>query len=131
MNGSDAPGEVDAYIDALPERRREDARVLRRLMERATGHPATLWGTMIGFGHVHYRYESGREGDTFAVGFAPRASAITVYNIHNAYDEGSGAALADLGPHTTGKSCIYLKRLDGIDLDVLERLVREAAAKAG
>ena len=80
-----------------------------------------LWGTIIGFGQYHYRYESGREGDAGAAGFAPRKAATVVY-----LPDGVGAhaeALARLGPHTTGLVCLYLKNLDDVDLGVLEEIV--------
>ena len=79
---------------------------------------------MVGFGTQHYRYDSGREGDWFVVGFAPRAAALTIYGIHSAY---SGLALPeDLGPHTTGKGCVYVKNLSLINRGVLVDLVTRA-----
>ena len=80
-----------------------------------------LWGSIVGFGSYHYTYASGREGDTAAVSFAPRKAATTVYLVDGVaahQDE-----LARLGPHTTGVGCLYLKDLDTVDLDVLEKFV--------
>ncbi len=116
--------DVDAYLDAVtPERRRTEARAVLGLMTETTGEPPVMWGpSMIGFGSVHYRYDSGREGDTFAVGFAPRKAALTVY-LATEFD-GRDELLAELGPHTTGASCLYIKRLDAVDLDVLRSLVK-------
>lgn len=76
---------------------------------------------MVGFGSVHYRYESGREGDMFAAGFSPRKAALTVY-LADGFEERE-ALLEQLGPHTVGKACLYVKRLDAVDLDVLRSLV--------
>ena len=119
---------VDDVIAAVPlERRREEAVVLRHLMERVSGQPATMWGpTMIGFGAVRYRHPSGREGDTFVVGFSPRKPALVLYGIWNEYEPDKHPLVDRLGPHTTGKSCLYIKRLSDVDLDVLEQMIRQA-----
>lgn len=81
---------------------------------------------MVGFGSYHYRYASGREGDWFLVGFAPRRKSLTVY-IMDGFTEYE-SLLARLGKHSTGKSCLYLKRLDDVDLDVLEELIHRSVA---
>jgi hypothetical protein len=104
-----------------PEKRQRDARTMLALMRRVTGTEPTLWGTAVGFGSYHYRYESGREGDAAAVSFAPRKAALVVYLL-----DGVGAhedRLARLGPHTTGVGCLYLKDLERVDLGVLEEIV--------
>lgn len=101
--------------------------MLRELMERVTGQPAVMWGpTMVGFGSSPYTNTMGTY-ETFDVGFSPRKAALTIYGIDPA-----DSRLEELGPHTTSVACVYVKRLDAIDLDVLERLVREAweAARA-
>jgi hypothetical protein len=118
--------DVTAFLDAAdPPRRREEGHVLRALMERVTGQPAVMWGpTMVGFGATPYTNTLGTY-DWFDVGFSPRKPAITIYGVHNGY-EPVNPLLADLGPHTTGKACLYVKRLDDIDLEVLERLVSDA-----
>lgn len=114
--------DVRAYLDAVtPAKRRRDAETLVALMTQVTSEPARLWGTIIGFGDYHYRYESGREGDGPAASFAPRKAASTVY-----LPEGVGAhaeALARLGPHSTGMGCLYLPDLEKIDLDLLRSIV--------
>lgn len=112
-----------AFIAALehPKRRREGVRLLA-LMSQVTGTSALMWGpTMIGFGTYAYRYPSGRRGEFFRVGFAPRKSALSLYGLKD--DEGAEAMLADLGPHTTGAGCVYVKNLDAVDEDVLRALV--------
>lgn len=82
-----------------------------------------MWGpSIIGFGQVHYRYESGREGDMGAAGFSPRKAAISVY-IPEGFDR-YGALLERLGPHRTGVSCLYITQLAKVDHQVLAELVR-------
>ena len=118
--------DVDAFIDAVDnDRRREEARTVLALMREVTGEEPAMWGpSMVGFGSVHYRYDSGREGDMFAAGFSPRKTALTVY-LTDGFD-GRDELLERLGPHTTGKACLYLKRLDAVDLDILHALVESS-----
>ncbi|MFT4137121.1 DUF1801 domain-containing protein [Microbacterium sp.] len=108
-----------------PAARRRDAETLLALMGEATGASPRVWsGGIIGFGTYHYRYESGTEGDSPAVGFAARKNATTVY-----LADGVGAhadALATLGDHSTGVGCLYLKDLGKVDLDVLRGIVATA-----
>jgi Domain of unknown function (DU1801) len=123
---------VDDFIAAIADmHRRDEAVVLRRLMERASGSPATMWGpTMVGFGSRHYVYASGREGDTFVVGFSPRKPAIVLYGIWSEREPDTHLLVDNLGPHTTGKGCLYVKRLSEIDLHVLEQMIRQALTNA-
>ena len=117
---------VTAFLDSVPdERRRAEGHAVRELIERVTGAPAELWGpTMIGFGTMPYQNKT-TSGETFPVGFSPRKGALTFYGLYNDY--GPPDPLFDqLGPHTTGKGCLYLKHLDAVDAAVLEQLVREA-----
>jgi len=118
---------VAAFIDALPDpTRRADAKALVQLMQSATGEKPKMWGpSIIGFGSCHYVYESGREGDMPLVGFSPRKAATVLYSMGF---EGSEAHLARLGKHTTGKGCLYIKKLADVDMKVLERLVAESVA---
>jgi hypothetical protein len=130
-----APTNADAraYLASVTNpRRRRDALALLDLMADVTGEPAVMWGgSMVGFGSYSYRYASGRAGDWFVVGFAPRAAALTVYGIHHDDAYGVAADLARLGPHTTGKGCVYIKDLSLVDQAELTRLVRDAwAARA-
>ena len=119
--------DVGAFLDAIPdERRRDDARTVCRLMQEVTGEPPVLWGTgIVGFGRVGLRYASGRELGWPVTGFSPRKTATTIY-LMDGFEERADL-LARLGPHSTGKSCLYLKRLSDIDLDVLKALVAESA----
>lgn len=116
-------GDVEEFIASIPdERRQADARTLVALMARATGQPPRVWGSsIIGFGRYHYVYATGREGDAAAVGFSPRKGSTTVY-IADGFDAYS-ELLDRLGPHSTSVSCLYLKRLDQIDLEALAELV--------
>lgn len=115
--------DVSAYLDTITDpRRRADADLLIGLIGGITGEPAVLWGTsIIGFGSRHYRYESGREGDTPLVSFAPRAAATVLY-LTGGIEEYADL-LANLGPHRTGKGCLYLKRVDGADGEALRAIL--------
>ena len=120
-------GDVDALVAALDDPvKRADSASLIEMMVRLTGRPPVPWGTMIGFGSYHYRYDSGHEGEAFLVGFAPRKSAISIYLMGGHLPEEIArrdALLARLGKHGMGKACLYVKRLSDIDLGVLEELV--------
>lgn len=119
---------VEAFIANVPnEIRRRDAKTLLALMKKLSGETPRLWGpSMIGFGTYHYKYASGREGDFFLTGFSPRASSLVVY-IMDGYQDNSDL-LAKLGKHKTGKSCLYVNRLEDIDMNVLEKLVLRSLA---
>ncbi|HYO39571.1 MAG TPA: DUF1801 domain-containing protein [Nocardioidaceae bacterium] len=118
---------VRAHLDAVPgAARRRDAETLVELMQRVTGEPPRLWGSIVGFGAHHYRYESGREGDTPAVGFAARKAASTIYLVDGVAHHAD--LLADLGPHTVGKGCLYVKDLALVDVEVLEAVVARSYA---
>jgi hypothetical protein len=116
---------VDAFIAKVkPASKRQDCETLRDLIARATGEPARMWGpSIIGFGVRHYRYESGREGETCKIGFSPRAQALSLYGIGG---EEHKPAVAALGKVKTGKGCVYLKSLADVDLKELEKLVRRS-----
>jgi hypothetical protein len=117
-----------AFIDALPdETRRADAKRLIKLIESATGEKPKMWGpSIIGFGSHHYKYESGREGDMPLAGFSPRKGATVLYGLMGSGE--SEALLAKLGKHTTGKGCLYIKKLADVDREVLEALVVKSVA---
>ncbi|HEX5776412.1 MAG TPA: DUF1801 domain-containing protein [Caulobacteraceae bacterium] len=121
--------DVDDLIAAIPgEARRADARRLVEIMGRVTGEPPKLHGSMIGFGHYHYRYASGHEGDSFLVGFAPRKDQFSIYLSCVDAAESREALLARLGKHKMGKGCLYVKRLSDVDEGVLEQLVANSVA---
>ena len=119
---------VAEYIDALTdETKRADAKALVKLMQSATGEKPKMWGpSIIGFGSHHYKYESGREGDMPLAAFSPRKPATVLYSI--AGSSGSEVLLAKLGKHTTGKGCLYIKKLADVDQKVLEALVVQSVA---
>jgi hypothetical protein len=114
---------VTAYIDSLPDPvQRKEARQLTALYRKVTGKPATMWGpSIIGFGRYHYRYDSGHEGDMPRAAFSPRKGSHVLYVLNGA--PGEVALLKKLGNFKTGRVCLYLKGLAGIDMGVLERLI--------
>lgn len=119
---------VKAFVDALPDQtKRADAKELIAMMQRATGEKAKMWGpSIVGFGSYHYVYESGREGDMPLVGFSPRKAATVLYNVRAFNDD--QALLDRLGKHTTGKGCLYIKKLDDVDRQVLQDMVVNSVA---
>lgn len=119
---------VDDFIAGIAdEGQRTDAREVMAMMEEISGEPPAMWGpSMVGFGSYRYRYASGREGEWFVTGFAPRKSALTLYVM--AGFEGEPELMERLGKYKTGKSCLYVKRLDDVDRDVLRELVTRSVA---
>ena len=116
--------DVEAFVEAIPNgTRRADARALRVLLSEITEKPPVLWGpSIVGFGNYHYRYESGHEGTAPLASFAPRGGHLVIYLI-GGFTDRHKRLLERLGPHKAGKSCLYIKRLADIDLDVLRQLV--------
>jgi hypothetical protein len=119
---------VAAFIDGLTDQtKRADAKALVKLMQSATGEKPKMWGpSIIGFGSYHYKYDSGREGDMPLAGFSPRKAA-TVFYVMTGFSE-SEALLAKLGKHTSGKACLYIKKLADVDQKVLKTLVVKSVA---
>lgn len=119
--------DLAAYLEKVPSpKRRRDAETLVELMQRVTGQEPRMDGTIVGFGRYHYKYASGREGDSGAAGFAARKAALTIY-----LPDGVGAhadLLANLGSHTAGAGCLYIKDLQEVDLKVLETIVARSYA---
>ena len=121
---------VTAFVGALPEQaRRADAKALIKLMSRASAEKPKMWGpSIIGFGTYHYKYESGREGNTVLVGFSPRKAGLVLYGLTGT--DKTASLLSKLGRHTTGKGCLYIKKLSDVDQITLEQLiVRSVDAK--
>ncbi len=109
------------------EVKRKDSRALLQMMTEITDRPPIMWGSsLIGFGTYHYKYASGREGDFFLTGFSPRKQALTIYIMpgFSEYEE----ILGNLGKYKTGKSCLYVKKLDDIDCDLLRDLITKSVA---
>ena len=119
---------VDGFIDEVDDQhKRADCRILAELMAEITGAEGVMWGSsIVGFGSYHYRYASGREGDFFEAGFSPRKRALTIYVMAGfaEYED----LLSKLGKCSTGKSCLYVKRLADIDLDALREMLNRSVA---
>jgi Domain of unknown function (DU1801) len=116
--------DVVTFLNGIAdEKKRRDCFAILNLMKDVTQAEPVMWGdSIVGFGSYHYCYESGREGDWFLTGFSPRKQNLTLY-IMSGFDQ-YDALLGKLGKHTTGKACLYIKRLDDIDLPTLKELVR-------
>jgi hypothetical protein len=115
---------VAAFLHGVSdEQQRQDAFTLLTLMEEVTGLKPRMWGSnIVGFGSYHYKYASGHEGDSFLTGFSPRKQNLALYIMtgFDHYEE----LMQKLGKHTTGKSCLYLKRLSDVDLPTLRQLIK-------
>ena len=120
--------DVAAFINNIADKqKRQDSQAILALMQDVTGAEPQMWGdSIVGFGSYHYKYASGREGDWFLTGFAPRKQNLTLYIM--AGFEQYDTLLARLGKHKTGKSCLYLKRLADVDPNTLRELVQQSVA---
>lgn len=117
---------VEAFLESVdPEKRREDSKVILKMMREVTGDEPSMWGaSIIGFGSYRYKYADGRENAWFQTGFSPRKQNLTLYIMpgFDRYKE----LLARLGKYKTGKSCLYINKLEDVDFDVLRELVKES-----
>lgn len=107
------------------QRRREDSLEMLKIMQEVTQEEPIMWGdSIVGFGSYHYKYKSGREADWLVTGFSPRKQALTVYVMDgfDKYEE----LLKNLGKHKTGKSCLYINKLEDIDISILQELIKES-----
>jgi hypothetical protein len=122
MRRSDRP--VEEFLAGIAdEQRREDSRRLGTMMQEITGEPPAMWGaSIIGFGTYHYRYASGHEGDSALASFAPRRQHLAIYLVGE-FESRYRSVLARLGPHKSGKGCLYIKRLDDVDRGALRELI--------
>ena len=120
---------VKSFLDAIAdEERRRDCRTVLGIMQKATGAEPKMWGgSIVGFGNYHYKYASGREGDWFLTGFSPRKENLTLYIMGGL--ERYPALLGRLGKFKTAKSCLYIKRIADIDLEVLTELVGQSVRR--
>ncbi|GCE28241.1 hypothetical protein KDA_37250 [Dictyobacter alpinus] len=118
--------DVEQFLNSISdEQKRKDSFTLLELIKQVTGMEPRMWGSsIVGFGSYHYKYESGREGDTILAGFSPRKQNLTLYNMGSV--EPSHDLLKQLGKHTRGGGCLYIKRLDDVDLPTLKRLIEES-----
>jgi hypothetical protein len=119
-------GDVEAFLNEITdEKKRHDCFTILELMKKITRAEPKMWGaSIIGFGNYRYKYESGREGDWFLAGFAPRKQNITFYitSGFTKYNE----LLAKLGKHKTGKSCLHINKLEDVNLSVLEEMIEKS-----
>lgn len=114
---------VDDFIASVPdEKKRADSKRITEIMTEVTGFQPKMWGpSIVGFGSYHYRYESGHEGDAPLVGFSPRKDAISLYLASDF--EKKESLLEKLGKHKAAKACIYIKKLDDVDLFVFKEMI--------
>jgi hypothetical protein len=117
---------VTDFLNAVEHpKRRQDSFAILDLMREITGEEPAMWGpSIVGFGGYHYKYASGREGDWFLTGFSPRKQNLTLY-IMPGFDRYENL-LAQLGKFKTGKSCLYVNKLEDVNLDVLRELVKQS-----
>ena len=117
---------VAQFLNAIDnDRRRADAKAVAAMMRKATGKRARLWGaSIVGYGSYHYKYDSGREGEWALVGFSPRKQNLAIY-IMPGFGPFS-ALMKRLGKYKTGKSCLYINKLDDVDEDVLQQLIERS-----
>ena len=119
---------VAQFLNAIddPDKRR-DAKAVAKLMKDITGEKPAMWGTsIVGYGSYHYTYASGQSGDWPLTGFSPRKRELTLY-ITDGFS-GHKSLMKKLGKHKTGKSCLYIKTLEDVDLDVLRQLITKSVA---
>ena len=124
-----APLDEATWLASVAPERQAEAKRLLAVFAEETGYVAQDWSGMAGFGRYDYTYDSGHSGSAFATGFAPRKAELVIY-ILPGYSDFS-AILADLGKHRLGKSCLYLKRLSGVNEAALRRLIRAGLADLG
>jgi hypothetical protein len=114
---------ADFLAKVESEQVRDDCREIIKLMKKVTGSPPKMWGpSIVGFGQYHYKYESGHEGDACLTGFSPRKGNLTVYVMAGV--AGQDALLKKLGKYKATKGCLYIKKLEDIDMTVLEKIVK-------
>ncbi len=121
---------LDFIMHVDQAKRREDSLKLLDVFCEATGEDATMWGdSIIGYGTYHYKYASGQEGDWMRTGFAPRKKALSLYLMFGLLD--NAALLSQLGKFKTGKGCLYINKLEDVDMDILKKLIRNSYERAG
>lgn len=117
---------VEDFISEIQnEQQKADCRELKEICSVATGESAKMWGdSMVGFGMYHYKYKSGHEGEWFLTGFSPRKQNLTIYIMtgFQNYDE----LLEKLGKHKTSSSCLYVKKMEDVDKEVLSKLIKDS-----
>lgn len=125
------PTPVPQFISAQPESIQPDLKTLIKIMQEESGHKPAMWGpSIIGFGSYHYVYKSGHSGDAPRIGLSPRKQNLTLYVLPYAEEDRKKVQtlLDKLGPHTTSKICLYIKKLSDINLKVLRTIIKRAVA---
>lgn len=119
---------VDLFLQKVEDpNKRQDSYTILEMMENITGEKAKMWGdSLVGFGDIHYKYSTGREGDWMLTAFSPRKQNLTLY-IMSGFDRHADL-LARLGKYKTGKGCLYINRLSDVDQNVLRELIQESVA---
>ncbi|MBX2845984.1 MAG: DUF1801 domain-containing protein [Saprospiraceae bacterium] len=119
-------GSVEAFLDSVTDtQKKKDSYELLATFQEITGQPPKMWGnSLIGFGSYHYKYDTGREGDMLRTGFSPRKNALTLY-IMDGFTK-RPELMEKLGKYKTGKSCLYVKKLDDIDRSVLKEVIQSS-----
>jgi hypothetical protein len=117
---------IENFLNKVDDKqKRDDCFEIVKMMQQVTKEEPKMWGpAIIGFGSYHYKYESGREGDMMKIGFSPRKQNITLYV--GLGDNTENPLLKKLGKYTTGKGCLYIKKLTDIDKKVLQELIAES-----
>lgn len=123
-------GDVNAFLNSVEnEQRKKDSFIVLEMMKEITGKEPKMWGdTIVGFDSYHYVYASGREGDWMKIGFSPRKQALTLY-LNAGYEERITDKLEKLGKYKTGKACLYIKKMEDVDPDVLREMIEESLAE--
>jgi len=121
---------IEDFLNTVEdEQKRKDCLEIVKIMKQVTKEEPKMWGpSIIGFGSYHYKYESGREGDMMQIGFSPRKQNITLYV--GLGDNTENPLLKKLGKHTTGKGCLYIKKLADVDKKVLQDLITNSYKRA-
>ncbi len=129
MKTKQTDASVEDFLNLIEDnQKREDCFEIVKMMKRVTKKEPKMWGpSIIGFGSYHYKYESGREGDSLQIGFSPRKQNITLYILSGADHE--TPLLQKLGKHSTGNVCLYIKRLAEVDKKVLQELIKKSFTK--
>ena len=119
---------VDKFLQGIKdEKKRGDCYQILKIMQKATKAEPKMWGTgIIGFGDYHYKYESGRENDWFLTGFSPRVQNLTLYMMGGFDNE----VLKKLGKYKTGKGCLYINKLEDVDVKVLNELITQSVKQS-
>ena len=121
---------VDKFLRGIAdEKRRADCYQILDIMKKATRAEPKMWGTsIVGFGDYHYVYKSGRQGDWFITGFSPRKQNLTLYVMggFNQFED----LMKQLGKHSTGKGCLYINRLEDVDIKILKKLITQSVKAA-